>query len=458
MKIPFKPYKAEDADIFTIDAIHQKYWKDFCDVCYPHFGFENEEDRERSYEQKYDTFRQCHNMLKEYFDWNEELMFKVSEEDLKRFKNAYSLFATLSTKDNATLPMLLVLLRMQQSIWNRLREDRRMIDYVYPRKYFLTYDNYEKYEMGSYEDLPSDEHIMANIGDLEKRICDDLLNERKWDDGWVREIEEFCCHHTDFEENDKIEWDVTVGELVQKLSGHVLRSFNYALHESFTKFECNVAKGSGDVVKAVVYRLFMTYQSSLPEVKTIFDDYPAHLCMSKMIQTREKLINEFKQTKLGAHWFECIMLPEGLEKVGKYLINHRDTISVDEESHFFYLLDEICIMTDILQGNISKYWLNVEFEDAESVQRQDKELKNNPHKVNPVVDAIKEQTELLKKIAEQPRTLNIFGDKNEFQGGAQLLKMGLPEGADPAEIAMRIAEHQKQIEKKENNKPVKSAK
>ena len=34
-----------------------------------------------------------------------------------------------------------------------------------------------------------------------------------------------------------------------------------------------------------------------------------------------------------------------------------------------------------------------EFEDAESVQRQDKELKNNPHKVNPVVDAIKEQTD-----------------------------------------------------------------
>ena len=34
-----------------------------------------------------------------------------------------------------------------------------------------------------------------------------------------------------------------------------------------------------------------------------------------------------------------------------------------------------------------------EFEDAESVQRQDKELKNNPHKVNPVVDAVKEQTD-----------------------------------------------------------------
>ena len=419
MKVPFKPYKAEDADIFTVDAIHQKFWKDFCDVCYPHFGFENEEDDERTYEQKYDTFQQCHNMLKEYFDWNEELMFKVNEEDLKRFKNAYSLFANLSTKDNATLPMLLVLLRMQQSIWNRLREDRRMMDYVYPRKYFLTYDNYKKYEIGSYEDLPSDEHIMNNIGDLEKRICDDLLNERKWDDGWVREIEDYCCHRTDSKEKDKIEWDVTVGELAQKLSGHVLRSFNYALHESFTKFECNVAKGSGDVVKAVVYRLFMTYQSSLPEVKTFFDDYPAHLCMSKMIQTREELINEFKQTKLGAHWFECILLPEGLEKVGKYLINHRDTISVEEESHFFYLLDEICIMTDILQGNISKYWLNVEFKDAEYIQRQKKETKNISHEANPVLDAIKEQTVLPKmssnKATEYAELIeNCFKFPNDF--------------------------------------------
>jgi len=49
-------------------------------------------------------------------------------------------------------------------------------------------------------------------------------------------------------------------------------------------------------------------------------------------------------------------------------------------------------------------------------------------------------------------TQNIYGDKNEFQDGAQLLKMGIPEGADPAEIAARIAEQQKQIEKKKDNK------
>ena len=58
----------------------------------------------------------------------------------------------------------------------------------------------------------------------------------------------------------------------------------------------------------------------------------------------------------------------------------------------------------------------------------------------------------MQKAANKPTTQNIYGDKNEFQGGAQLLKMGLPEDADPAEIAIRIAEKQKQIEKKKDNK------
>lgn len=53
--------------------------------------------------------------------------------------------------------------------------------------------------------------------------------------------------------------------------------------------------------------------------------------------------------------------------------------------------------------------------------------------------------EAVKKSLEEPRTQNIYGDKNEFQDGAQLLKMGIPEGADPAEIAARIAEQQRAL-------------
>ena len=61
-----------------------------------------------------------------------------------------------------------------------------------------------------------------------------------------------------------------------------------------------------------------------------------------------------------------------------------------------------------------------------------------------------ELAKALKKIAERPTTQNIYGDKNEFNEDSKLLKLALPANADPAEIAMRIAERQKQIEKKDD--------
>ena len=69
-----------------------------------------------------------------------------------------------------------------------------------------------------------------------------------------------------------------------------------------------------------------------------------------------------------------------------------------------------------------------------------------------------ELAKALKKIAERPTTQNIYGDKNEFKEDSKLLKLALPADVDPAEIALRIAEQQKQIEKKKNNKSGKSAK
>ena len=60
--------------------------------------------------------------------------------------------------------------------------------------------------------------------------------------------------------------------------------------------------------------------------------------------------------------------------------------------------------------------------------------------------------EEVEKAANKPTTQNIYGDKNEFQDGAQLLKIGIPEGTDPAEIAARIAEQQRALlEQKKNN-------
>ena len=70
-------------------------------------------------------------------------------------------------------------------------------------------------------------------------------------------------------------------------------------------------------------------------------------------------------------------------------------------------------------------------------------------------DRQEKMDEAVKKSLEEPRTQNIYGDKNEFQGGAQLLKMGIPEGADPAEIAARIAEQQKALLEQKKQKKCK---
>ena len=358
MKIPFKPYKAEDADIFTVDAIHQKYWKDFCDVCYPHFGFEEKEDGERTYEQKYDTFRRCYIFTKQHFKWNEVLWFKVHDQDFERFKKAYDIFIQLCTEDHASIPMLLVLLRMQQSIWENLKRDGELMEYIYPRKCTI---NYEKYSVDFLGKFPSDENLVKNTGKLEHEILDALYQERPWDEEWKYILEGADVHHVDEFEGEKIEWDENVGGIVQQLAECILHSYNNSIYEFSSKYYNIVTAKKGSVVRALVFRLFTSYQISLQEVKTIFDDYPEHLCVKKLEQTRESLIAEFKQTKLGTHWCECITSHNGLEKVGKYLINHRDNISEEEEARFFYLLDEICIITDILRGNAAKYWLNVNY-------------------------------------------------------------------------------------------------
>ncbi len=58
-------------------------------------------------------------------------------------------------------------------------------------------------------------------------------------------------------------------------------------------------------------------------------------------------------------------------------------------------------------------------------------------------EAIQAQTAMLKKVANKPTTQNIYGDKNDFQSGANHVTMTIPQGADPAEIAARIAEQQR---------------
>lgn len=128
------------------------------------------------------------------------------------------------------------------------------------------------------------------------------------------------------------------------------------------------------------------------------------------------------------------------EKIGKYIFEHRKSLSFENISTFFVFLDAI---PEILKQIEKLKEDNSDETSATQLPTDNGSSEKEP--ANPVVDAIHELTDVVKESLKEPRTQNIYGDKNEFQDGAQLLKMGIPEGADPAEIAARIAEQQRAL-------------
>jgi hypothetical protein len=128
------------------------------------------------------------------------------------------------------------------------------------------------------------------------------------------------------------------------------------------------------------------------------------------------------------------------EKIGKYIFEHRKFLSFEDISTFFVYLNtipEILKQIEKLKvGNLDETYNAKSPVDNSNL---DKESSNS------VVDAIHELTDVVKESLKAPKIQNIYGDKNELQNGAQLLKMVIPEGVDPAEIATRLAEQQKAL-------------
>lgn len=361
MKIPITHFSDEELSIFSVDKLHKKYWDGFCEVCYPCFGFEEEDDEERTNEQKYDTFKHCHNFIREHFEWNEEQMLRVHENDFSRLKQAYELFISLTTEDNAVIPMLAVILKIQQSIWNRLKEDGKILEYIYPRERGI---NYEKYKIDPVIKTPIDKRQLKDLGEFEMVVLKELYKKREWDDEWVTLLECTCTQQSiGCSTNKEKDCVKDVGSLASILVRKILESYNYSLSEFVREYNDVFSMSSNSIEKAMAFRLLTSYLVSLPKIKSFFDNYPEHLWFPKLKEMREELVIEFKKTRLGKHWCECICNEKGLEKVGKYLIGNRDSIEYQEEASFFYTLDEICIITDILRGNASKYWLNIEYEE-----------------------------------------------------------------------------------------------
>lgn len=138
-------------------------------------------------------------------------------------------------------------------------------------------------------------------------------------------------------------------------------------YEQFCRFRAlpqHAAEG-GSALMAFVYRLFMTYESSLTEVSEMLVEYPSPMHLEHLRQERERLVRQFRQTVLGGHWCRCIESEQGLLCVAKfYQHRRRRGVTDTDEENFFRQLDRICIISDVLRGKAAKYWLDVEYPDG----------------------------------------------------------------------------------------------
>lgn len=134
----FEPLSQPLLKIFSIAELHHAYWKEFCDACYAHFGFETNEIR--TYEQKYDTFCRCKYFVTEE-DGYEEKLLAVTEEDLRQLKDLEDWFYSQNESVDI-IPSLYIFIRKIWTIKAKLRKDRHLISYICPRSVNIDYFRY----------------------------------------------------------------------------------------------------------------------------------------------------------------------------------------------------------------------------------------------------------------------------------------------------------------------------
>lgn len=196
--------------------------------------------------------------------------------------------------------------------------------------------------------------------------------------------------------------------------------------------------------------LTLTYTLTKDDVIQLVKGCQEEYLLQEVEEERENQIEVFARMKISSRWYQ-MKDDDQAWRVFAQNIPYGEKDREEEIRQFFEVLDRICILTDILMGHAAEYGLNVEYEHMAELPEAPIAVQEDLHKDN-VVDAIHELTDVVKESLKEPRTQNIYGDKNEFQDGAQMLKMGIPEGADPAEIAARIAEQQRALlEQKKNS-------
>lgn len=356
----YEPLSESESKIFNIKEIHKRYWKKFCDRFYKNFRFP--EGTDWDYEKKFEYF--CNSKIQgdEHSNYAQRFL-QVNSDELKQLKECSEEF--LKQKDGYDIvPELFIFVRKMRRLSAKLENDSRIISLVCPyrRDERIDYTKYLITEKSSF--LPKSKDWPTIRETIKSKACDRMLSEMMDSDSYSQYTNDMMI--TDDFEGNVIPFNPT-DENIAFVVDEIFENQAYWYNESLKRYMrvCPTkGKGSeGNELMALLYRLFVSYRDSLKDIKDILDESPSPLKLVELQKERNHQIRHFGYNDYGKHWMACVTHENGIQNVAKYFIHHRDHFTDYNERDFFYTLDKICIIDDILQGNADKYGLNISYPD-----------------------------------------------------------------------------------------------
>lgn len=346
------------SNVFCITELHQTYWKEFCDAYYSSLGLLPNENS--TYEQKYETFCQLQEKQTERNDYTENGL-TVKEEDFKFLKFLEKRLYTLKEREEL-ISTLYYYVRTIWSVRRKIKNDIWVIRNINP---YCTKADYSQYILDETKRFSERDGYWPIIRDVLKyHMNEEMLKEMLGDYPFFEHTRDDTLIETIEETGKTFKYNPAEGSvifLVNEILEATIQGFNTDLHELTTLLSENNKCTDGKEQKFFLYRFFMSYESSLPEIKNMLEELPSPRNLNRLQKEHNRLISTFSKTPLGNQWIQCMEYEDGIKHVAKYFMNKKNNLTMEEKSQFFYTLDKICIIEEILNGNAQKYGLKVDY-------------------------------------------------------------------------------------------------
>lgn len=358
------------SNVFCITELHHTYWKEFCDAYYSSLCLLPNENS--TYEQKYETF--CQLLGKRTERKGEiEKGLAVKEEDFKFLKILEKRLYTLKEREEL-ISTLYYYVRTIGSVRRKIINDIWVIKNINPCYIKADYSEYLLDETQRFAEGDEYWPIIRDV--LKYHMNEEMLKEMLGEESFFEYTEDSTRTEIIDETGDTFKYNPAEGSvifLVNEILEREVKGFNHDLHELTALLSENNKYFDGKEQKYFLYRLFMSYESSLPEIKNMLEELPSPLNLNRLQKEHNRLISAFSKSPLGNQWIRCMEYKDGIKYIAKYFMNKQNNLTTEEKSLFFYILDKICIIEEILKGNAQKYGLKVDYpEDWFATEKRDK--------------------------------------------------------------------------------------